>query len=258
MWDEWSHADGQAQRPLARSAAPSPALRRRGPVPLPDVQRAPAVVARPRGDRRVGWRRGRRRDRRRSRRSRSSGALAPGPGARRVRRGFGALVALIAHLLLRALLDGLFGLHLPYEGGAIDGLVLGAAAGIGYALATPQPPGGGLAAPSGRRRLAAASSWAPAAPPQPPPWRCPAAFWSVAWCTRSPGCPGRRTGVGTVGSLHRRARLRPHHARAAQCLRGRRVWLRPYLGPDAPANASRKRNRRSPDHQTAHRMLTSR
>ena len=44
---------------------------------------------------------------------------------------------------------------MPYEGGAIDGLVLGAAAGVGYALATPQPPGGGLAAPSGRRRLAA-------------------------------------------------------------------------------------------------------
>jgi DNA-binding winged helix-turn-helix (wHTH) protein len=67
----------------------------------------------------------------------------------------GALVALLAHLLLRALLDGLFGLHLSYEGGAIDGLVLGAAAGVGYAVATPQPPGGGLAAPSGRRRLAA-------------------------------------------------------------------------------------------------------
>jgi len=67
----------------------------------------------------------------------------------------GALVALIAHLLLRALLDGLVGLHFSYEGGAIDGLVLGAAAGVGYALATPQPPGGGLAAPSGRRRFAA-------------------------------------------------------------------------------------------------------
>ena len=69
----------------------------------------------------------------------------------------GALVALIAHLLLRAVLGGLFGLRLPYEGGAIDGLVLGAAAGIGYALATAQPPGGGLAAPSGWRRAAAAA-----------------------------------------------------------------------------------------------------
>jgi DNA-binding winged helix-turn-helix (wHTH) protein len=67
----------------------------------------------------------------------------------------GALIAMIAHLLLRALLDGLFGLHLSYDGGAIDGLVLGAAAGGGYGLATPQPPGGGLAAPAGRRRLTA-------------------------------------------------------------------------------------------------------
>jgi hypothetical protein len=54
-------------------------------------------------------------------------------------------------------LHGLFGLRLSEEGGAIDGLVLGAAAGVGYALATPQPPGGGLAAPSGQRRLAASA-----------------------------------------------------------------------------------------------------
>ena len=67
----------------------------------------------------------------------------------------GAGVALVAHLLLRALLDGLFGLRLFYDGGAIDGLVLGGAAGAGYAWATPQPPGGGVAAPSGRRRVAA-------------------------------------------------------------------------------------------------------
>ncbi len=69
----------------------------------------------------------------------------------------GALVALTAHFLLRALLGGLFGVHLPYEGGGIDGLVLGAAGGLGYALATPQPPGGGLAAPSGWRRLGASA-----------------------------------------------------------------------------------------------------
>jgi DNA-binding winged helix-turn-helix (wHTH) protein len=90
--------------------------------------------------------------------------LAAAEGLARSRRGLalavcgaasGALVALIAQLLLRALLDGLFGVRLTYEGGAIDGLVLGAAAGVGYALATPQPPGGGLAAPSGRRRLTA-------------------------------------------------------------------------------------------------------
>lgn len=69
----------------------------------------------------------------------------------------GALIALTAHLLLRALLDGLFGLRLTYQGGAIDGLILGGAAGVGYALATPQPPGGGLAAPAGRARLTASA-----------------------------------------------------------------------------------------------------
>ena len=104
------------------------------------------------------------------------GALAGGVGAAgigaglaaaevlaRARRGLalvacgaaaGALVAMAAHMLLRALLDGLFGLRLLHDGGAIDGLVLGAAAGLGYGLATPQPPGGGLAAPSGSRRMA--------------------------------------------------------------------------------------------------------
>jgi DNA-binding winged helix-turn-helix (wHTH) protein len=68
----------------------------------------------------------------------------------------GTLVALFAHLLLRALLEGLVGVHLSYNGGALDGLLLGAAAGAGYALTTRQPPGGGLAAPSGWARLKAA------------------------------------------------------------------------------------------------------
>jgi DNA-binding winged helix-turn-helix (wHTH) protein len=67
----------------------------------------------------------------------------------------GAAVAVGAHLLLGALLAGLFGLVLPNLGGTIDGLVLGGAAGAGYSLGTRQPPGGGLAAPSGRRRAAA-------------------------------------------------------------------------------------------------------
>jgi hypothetical protein len=68
----------------------------------------------------------------------------------------GALVALFAHALLQALLDGLIGVHLSYRGGTLDGLVLGAAAGAGYGLATRQPPGGGLAAPSGSARVQAA------------------------------------------------------------------------------------------------------
>jgi DNA-binding winged helix-turn-helix (wHTH) protein len=67
----------------------------------------------------------------------------------------GALVAMIARLMLQAVLNGLFGVHLLEVGGAIDGATLGGAAGVGYALATPQPPGGGLAAPLGWRRVIA-------------------------------------------------------------------------------------------------------
>jgi DNA-binding winged helix-turn-helix (wHTH) protein len=67
----------------------------------------------------------------------------------------GGLVALLAHALLQAILEGLVGVHLAYTGGALDGLVLGAAAGAGYGLATRQPPGGGLAAPTGPARVKA-------------------------------------------------------------------------------------------------------
>lgn len=65
----------------------------------------------------------------------------------------GAIVGALAYLLLRSLLDTFLGLELVTGGGAIEGLVLGAAAGLSYALATPLPPGGGVAAPAGRRRL---------------------------------------------------------------------------------------------------------
>ena len=65
----------------------------------------------------------------------------------------GAIVGALAYLLLRALLDTFLGLELVTGGGAVEGLVLGAAAGLSYTLATPQPPGGGVAAPTGRRRL---------------------------------------------------------------------------------------------------------
>lgn len=67
----------------------------------------------------------------------------------------GALVSLFAHAVLRALLEGLVGVHMSYGDGALDGLVLGAAAGAGYALGTRQPPGGGLAAPIGFARVKA-------------------------------------------------------------------------------------------------------
>jgi hypothetical protein len=65
----------------------------------------------------------------------------------------GAIVGALAFLLLRSLLDTFLGFELVNGGGAVEGLVIGAAAGLSYALATPQPPGGGVAAPVGRRRL---------------------------------------------------------------------------------------------------------
>ena len=68
----------------------------------------------------------------------------------------GALVALVAHAVVRAVLAGLLGARDIEIPGFVEGLVVGGAVGTGYAFATPQPPGGGVAAPSGRRRAAVA------------------------------------------------------------------------------------------------------
>ncbi len=68
----------------------------------------------------------------------------------------GLVVAVGADVVLRALVEGLVG-HVELTGNSLaEGLVIGGTAGLGYALATRQPPGGGLAAPEGRRRVAAA------------------------------------------------------------------------------------------------------
>jgi DNA-binding winged helix-turn-helix (wHTH) protein len=68
----------------------------------------------------------------------------------------GAASGALAHLLVRALLSGMFGRDLPAAGGWIEGLVLGGAAGLGYGLSTSPLPGGGLAAPRGGARARAA------------------------------------------------------------------------------------------------------
>jgi hypothetical protein len=52
-------------------------------------------------------------------------------------------------------LAALFGQDLWMVGGGLEGLGLGAAAGLGYALATPRPEGG-MAAPHGSERIRAA------------------------------------------------------------------------------------------------------
>ena len=69
----------------------------------------------------------------------------------------GGLVALAAHAVVRAILAGLVGARDIDVPGFFDGLVIGGAVGIGYAIATPQPPGGGIAAPRGGRRIAVAA-----------------------------------------------------------------------------------------------------
>ena len=63
----------------------------------------------------------------------------------------GSAIGGSAHLLARWTLEGLFG-HAPSPlAGGVEGLLIGAGAGLGYALAT-HPEAGGMAAPRGMRR----------------------------------------------------------------------------------------------------------
>lgn len=66
----------------------------------------------------------------------------------------GALVGSAVQWVGRSSLAALVGVSLDI-GGSLEGLVIGGAAGLGYALGTPRPEGG-LAAPRGRQRLYAA------------------------------------------------------------------------------------------------------
>jgi DNA-binding winged helix-turn-helix (wHTH) protein len=67
----------------------------------------------------------------------------------------GAVVGFAAHVIGRWTLAALFGQDLWMVGGGLEGLGLGAAAGLGYALTTPRPEGG-MAAPRGGERVRAA------------------------------------------------------------------------------------------------------
>jgi len=69
----------------------------------------------------------------------------------------GGAIGAAAHHIGRWTLEGVFGQVLGAVGGGFEGLLLGAAAGLGYALSTPRP-GGGMATPHGRARLAAAAA----------------------------------------------------------------------------------------------------
>jgi hypothetical protein len=72
---------------------------------------------------------------------------------------FGALgggaIGAAAHLVGQWTVQGLFGRDLSPIGGGFEGLVVGGAVGLGYALATPRPEGG-MATPRGGERLRAA------------------------------------------------------------------------------------------------------
>ena len=64
----------------------------------------------------------------------------------------GLAIGVIAQVATRWTLRGLFGLELAQIGGPMEGLMLGAAAGLGYAATTRRPGGGGMAAPAGSAR----------------------------------------------------------------------------------------------------------
>ncbi len=67
----------------------------------------------------------------------------------------GGTVGFAAHLLAQWTVEDLFGGDLSSVTGGLEGLVLGAAAGLGYALSTPRPEGG-MASPHGVPRARAA------------------------------------------------------------------------------------------------------
>jgi hypothetical protein len=67
----------------------------------------------------------------------------------------GAFAGAIGHFAVRWTLEGLFGIRLAFLGGPLDGVVIGAAAGAGYAVTTPRH-GGGIAMATPRERVFAA------------------------------------------------------------------------------------------------------
>lgn len=68
----------------------------------------------------------------------------------------GGAIGAVLHLAIRGTLTGMFGRDVPAIGGGVEGLAIGAAAGLGYALSTPRPHGGGMATPHGLARVGAA------------------------------------------------------------------------------------------------------
>jgi hypothetical protein len=68
----------------------------------------------------------------------------------------GGMIGAVSNLAGRWLLEGLFGRELSAVGGGLEGIGIGAAAGLGYALATPRREGG-MATARGAERLRTAA-----------------------------------------------------------------------------------------------------
>ncbi len=68
----------------------------------------------------------------------------------------GGAIGALTHLVGRLTLEGLFGRDLSPIAGGLEGLSIGFAAGLGYAVMTPRP-GGGMASPRGANRIATAA-----------------------------------------------------------------------------------------------------
>jgi DNA-binding winged helix-turn-helix (wHTH) protein len=68
----------------------------------------------------------------------------------------GMTAAFLASLALRAVFGSVVGRPPAAVGGPVEGLVIGLAAGLGYAWGTPTPRGGGMATPHGAARFRAA------------------------------------------------------------------------------------------------------
>lgn len=69
----------------------------------------------------------------------------------------GYVAATVAHAALRAIASAVVGSTQLTLGSGGEGLIIGAAAGAGYAFGAPAPPGGGLATPRGLARFRAAA-----------------------------------------------------------------------------------------------------
>jgi hypothetical protein len=114
----------------------------------------------------------------------------------------GGLAGALAHLAAVSVLEGLFGRFMPSLGGGLEGLVIGGAAGLGYALSTPRPGGGGMASPRGAARLRTAALTGAC---------CAAAAVLLSLAGRRLGAasldllaksfPGSRAGLDAIGAL---------------------------------------------------------